>query len=124
VSTLLRTLSRPLLATPFVLGGLQSLREPGPLPEMARALGVPKPEVATRATAGTMVVAGLALGAGIAPVAAPVVLAGCLAGASVGVHRFWEHEGHDRFEHKNSFLTNIGLIGGLAFSAAEAIGRR
>jgi putative oxidoreductase len=124
VTPLLRTIGRPLLATPFVLGGLQSLRQPGPLPEMARALGVPQPEAATRLTAGTMVAAGLALGSGLSPVAAPVVLAGCLAGATAGVHRFWEHDGHDRFEHRNSFLTNIGLIGGLAFSAAEALGRR
>ena len=124
VSALLRLLSRPLLATPFVVGGLNSLRDPGPLPGAARDLGLPEPELATRVTATTMVTAGIALGTGLAPLAGPAVLAGCLAGATVGVHRFWEKEGHERIEHRNAFLTNIGLAGGLALSAAEALRRR
>jgi uncharacterized membrane protein YphA (DoxX/SURF4 family) len=124
VTLLLRLLSRPLLATPFVLGGLNSLRDPGPLPAAAGALGIPQPEVATRVTASTMITAGLAMGTGLAPVAGPAVLAGCLAGATVGVHRFWEKDGHERIEHRNAFLTNIGLAGGLALSAADALRRR
>jgi uncharacterized membrane protein YphA (DoxX/SURF4 family) len=120
-SSNLRTIAYPLLAAPFIAGGAQSLVEPGPLPEFAGRLGVPLPAMATRVTAAAMVAGGLALASGVAPRGAALLLAGCLSGASIGVHRFWEAEDpQERFDHRNAFMRNIGLLGGLALAAHTA----
>lgn len=118
----LRRVARPMLAGSFVLGGYRVLRNPGPLPEYARQRGVPYPEWATRATATGMLVGGVALGAGVAPVSSAGLLAACLVPTTVTVHGFWwSEEPAKRRTQQNEFSKNVSLLGALALAAADGL---
>src|SRR5579872_4079724 len=47
-NTSTRRFSRVLLALPFILGGMEAVRDPGPRVEEVKATGVPIPEAAVR----------------------------------------------------------------------------
>jgi uncharacterized membrane protein YphA (DoxX/SURF4 family) len=118
---LISRLARPLLAASFVAGGYGVLREPGPLPELARQHGVPLPEAATRATATGMVVGGLALGSGIAPMLGGGTLIACLVPTTLTVHAFWRQADPARRRmQRNEFFKNVSLLGGLVIAAAAS----
>ncbi|MBD0694979.1 DoxX family protein [Streptomyces sp. CBMA123] len=118
---LISRLSRPLLATSFIVGGYGVLRAPGPLPELARQRGVPYPEAATRATAAGMIAGGVALGTGLAPVAGGALLVACLVPTTVAVHGFWRQpDPARRRAQRNEFLKNVSLLGGLVIAAVDA----
>jgi uncharacterized membrane protein YphA (DoxX/SURF4 family) len=122
---ILTTLARPLLAASFVSGGLGGLRGPGPLPEIARAAGIPAPEAAVQGTSAAMLVAGSTLALGIAPARSATVLSACLAGVTYGIHGFWrEDEPGPRLSHRTAFLANLGIAGGLALVIAQARAER
>jgi putative oxidoreductase len=122
---ILTVIARPLLSASFVSGGLAGLRGPGPLPEMARAAGIPAPEAAVQGASATMLVAGSTLALGIAPARSATVLAACLAGVTYGIHGFWrDEEPGPRLAHRNAFLANVGIAGGLALVVAQARAQR
>jgi len=79
----MRTLIRPLLAAPFIVGGIQALRAPQPRADkaadvatsIASAVGLPKsPETLVKANAGVQVGAGVVLAFGFLPRIAPLFL--------------------------------------------------
>src|SRR5471030_1631182 len=73
-----RLAARWLLAPIFVVAGSEAFREPGARVEKAAALGIPQPELATKANGALMVAAGAALGLGVAPRLAATALIGAL----------------------------------------------
>src|SRR4051812_40254251 len=100
-------LARAMLAAPFVSGAAGVLKDVGPLPDFARRAGVPRPELATKVTAGAMVAGALAVGAGVAPVVGGLVLAASLIGTTVTVHDFWSpQEPAVAVAHRKGFITN------------------
>lgn len=112
---------RCLLSVPFILGAGHALREPGPLPEAARRLGLPQPERLTKATAGVMLGGAVAVSTGVAPVAGGLMLAGALLGTTAVVHSFWrEADPAARAAHQRAFVANCGLLGGLILMTAHA----
>lgn len=115
----------PLLGASFVSGGWNSLRNPGPLTAVAADAGIPLPQLAVKTTSAAMLVAGTALAVGRAPAASAATLAVCLAGATYGVHPFWkEQDQAARRLHRNAFLSNAGLLGGLVLVIKDQRSRR
>ena len=128
-----RTLIRPLLAAPFVLGGIKTLRKPeavapaaadvgGPI---AEKIGLPSddPVQLVKINAAVQVGAGALLVFGIFPRAAALALAGSLVPTTLAGHRFWEKQGDERTAELTQFAKNAGMLGGLLAAALDTGGR-
>jgi putative oxidoreductase len=125
--SLVRPLSRALLAAPFVVLGYEAAAEPGGRVDLAAAMGIPEPELAVRLNGAAMTAGGIALGLGLLPRAAAVGLAASLVPTTLAGHAFWQHEDAGaRKTNRIQFLKNLGLLGGLVAVAAatEPRGRR
>lgn len=61
-------LGRGALGVPFVVLGLDAVREPGGRVKAAEAFGMPRPELAVRANGAAMVAGGAALATGVLPI--------------------------------------------------------
>ncbi|HEX6445608.1 MAG TPA: DoxX family protein [Streptosporangiales bacterium] len=125
-----RRLARSLLASTFLVGGADVLRNPEPRVRKAKALlvplGVPEQYVSplTLADGAVKVAAGLALATGRVPRIAALALAASMLPTTFAGHRFWEHEEPQaRANHRMHFLKNLGIIGGLVFVALDTEGR-
>lgn len=128
-------LARPLLAAIFIVGGIDTLRNPDPKvkqvePFLRKTVGsvedslpeqVPT-DAATlvRLDAAVKVGAGVALALGKFPRLAALALALGLVPTSLGAHAFWEHEDPQaRSMQQFHFLKNLGLLGGLLMVISE-----
>ena len=125
-----RRLARSAIASMFVAGGLDVLRNPEPRVRKAKALlvplGVPEEYVSslTLADAAAKVGAGVALATGKLPRTAALVLAGSLVPTTLAGHRFWEHEDpKERSNHRLHFLKNVALVGALVITSLDVEGR-
>lgn len=139
--TPVRLLARPLLASVFVSGGIDILRNPGPRAEVAEPVTdavssavndrvgdhveVPQdPELLTRVNGGVMVGAGLLLALGKLPRLSSVALAATIIPTTFAAHRFWEIDDEaDRAAQQVHFMKNMGILGGLALAAVDTEGR-
>lgn len=136
VTMIVRRIARPMLAAVFVSGGLDTLRNPKPraataAPAIEKMVARVKDripdqvptdaETIVKANAATQVGAGIALGLGICPRLAALVLAGSLAPTTLAGHPFWEHEEPvSRAGQRVHFLKNVSIIGGLLMVATDA----
>ncbi len=110
----LRSLSRAAVAGAFVISGWDAFLDPGHRTVKAAALGVPQPELATVLNGGAMVVAGVALGAGVAPRLSAAVLAALLVPTTLAGHAFWtESDPRSRAQQRIQFFKNLCMLGGL-----------
>jgi putative oxidoreductase len=115
----LYVIARLLVAAIFVSGGWETAREPGSRPQAAASIGMPQPELAVRANALVMVLAGMALAFGIFPRWAAAALAGSLVPTTLAGHPFWkEQDPQKRKGQLTHFLKNLSMLGGLVFIAA------
>ena len=112
---LVRRVGQACLASVFVSGGLDVLRDPHPRAAKAKAvadrLGV-DPVTLVRANAAAMVAGGAALASDHVPRLAAVGLAASLVPTTLAGHAFWTEK--DRAQRKNQrvhFGKNVGLIG-------------
>jgi putative oxidoreductase len=129
----LRLLVRPLLAAPFIVGGIRSLRAPKATADrvadvavpIADAVGLPKdPETLVKINAGVQLAGGALLAFGIAPRLASLALAASIVPTTIAGHRFWEQDDPgDRSAHLTHFAKNAGLLGGLLIAALDTGGR-
>ena len=129
----LRTLIRPLLATPFIVGGINALRAPEAMAaksediavRVAEAVGLAAdPVMLVKLNAGTQIGGGILLALGVAPRLASLVLSSSLVPTTIAGHRFWEHkEPGDRSAQLIQFAKNAGLLGGLLAAALDTGGR-
>lgn len=119
-----RRLARPLLASTFVAGGLDTLRNPGPRVDMAESAGLSDAERLVKVNAATMLTGGLLLATGRLPRLSALALAGTLAPTTYVGHPFWtESDPSARKQQQTQFLKNLGLLGGLLVAAADTGGR-
>ncbi|CAM5282207.1 hypothetical protein SAVIM338S_00157 [Streptomyces avidinii] len=130
----LRKLTRPLLAAPFVTGGLHTLRRPERAAESAQpvfravskrfpALGG-DPRQLVRVTGAVQAAAGLMLATGRAPRLAALTLATTLVPTSLAAHAFWTVEDpQERARLRARFLTDLSVLGGLLIAAADTHGK-
>jgi uncharacterized membrane protein YphA (DoxX/SURF4 family) len=117
------SVSRPLLASMFIYGGIDAVRHPEG--KVARAVHVTDPltEVAPvdadpvdliRVNGAAQIGAGLLLATGRVPRLSATVLAGSLVLTTLAGHRFWEErEPNARSQQRIQFLKNLSMLGGL-----------
>jgi uncharacterized membrane protein YphA (DoxX/SURF4 family) len=132
---LVRSTARPLLASMFITGGLDSVLHPEPKagaalkvgPGLARRLPFPMPEdpvQLVRINGAVQLVAGLSLATGRMPRLSALALAGSLVPTTLAGHRFWEKS--DKAERKTQqqqFTKNLSMLGGLILAAVDLEGR-
>jgi putative oxidoreductase len=134
--SIIRRVARPMLAAPFITGGIDVLRNPDPRAKMAapvaarmaEVLPVPLPSDPVQLVqldAGIKIVAGLLLATGRLPRLSALVLAGSMVPTTLAGHRFWEYaDPQARTTHRVHVAKNLGLIGGLLITAARRRARR
>ncbi len=131
--SLVRRLARPMLASMFVVGGVDQVKHPGrktetagPLVEkLAPRLHLPEdPELLVRANGVVMVGAGTMLALGWFPRLSASVLAASLVPTTVAAHQYWhEDDPQVRAVQRTQFYKNLGLLGGLLIAAVDTEGR-
>lgn len=128
--SLLRVLGRPMLASMFVAGGLDSVRHPENVTEIAEPVVRPvtdrvpllpdSTEDCVRLSGAVQVVGGLMLATGRMSRPAALAIALTLVPTTLAAHRFWEEEDPDRkTQQRIHFLKNISLLGGLLIAADD-----
>lgn len=127
--TLLRTVARPMLASVFLAGAVNALKNTStispkvkPVADLAsKTTGQPvSPATLVRVNAGTQLLAASALATGRAPRLSALVLAGSLTPTTVVGHQFWNQS--DPVAAKNQrlhFLKNVSVIGGLLMATLD-----
>jgi uncharacterized membrane protein YphA (DoxX/SURF4 family) len=130
---LTRRLVRPLLASAFVVGGLDALKNPGPRaekaatvgPDFAEKLGLPQePETLVKINAGVMVGAGALLAAGKVPRLASLALLGTLVPTTLAGHPFWEEtDAQAKEQQRMQFLKNTAMGAGLLLTVLDKEGK-
>jgi putative oxidoreductase len=119
-----RRLARPLLASMFVVGGYDTLRNPAGRVEAVRAAGLAEPERLVQVNGATMLVGGLALATNKLPRLSALALAGTLVPTTYVGHAFWrESDPSARAQQQIAFLKNVSMLGGLLLAAADTGGR-
>lgn len=132
--TISRHVARPLLASIFVVGGVEALRNPEskvpaaedvaePVASKLPGLGGMDTEQLVRLNAGVQAGAGALLAIGRVPRLSALALAASIVPTTAAGHRFWEHEGAQRANHQIHFFKNVSLLGGLLLAALDTEGR-
>ncbi len=138
--TITRLLARPMLASMFVVGGVNALRNSEahaakaalvteklvPLAERAiPQVPIPsEPVTLVRLNAVGQIAAAGMLATGRAPRISAGVLAASLVPTTAAGHRFWEESDPDqRRNQKLHFFKNVSMLGGLLLAAVDTDGR-
>lgn len=138
--TATRLIARPMLASMFVMGGVDSLlHASGKVPKaekvtdqvptlaerLAPGLPVPTdPATLVRINGGVQVLAGLALATGRAPRLSALVLAGSLVPTTYAGHPFWEEKDKSaRAAQRIQFFKNVSMLGGLLLAGVDTDGK-
>jgi putative oxidoreductase len=136
---LVRRIARPLLATPFIYGGISTLRKPQDRVPGARPVVEKLTEAAdkqlpvqlptdveqyVKLNAGIQVGAGTLLALGRFPRLSSLLLAGSVVPTTLAGHRFWEEQDPKvQFEKIAHFVKNVGMLGGLLLAAVDTEGK-
>ena len=119
-----RSLARPLLASMFISGGFDALRNPDRRVEAARKAGLSEPEKLVQASAATQLVGGFTLATGRLPRLSALALAGTLVPTTVVGHPFWsETDPEAKKQQQVHFIKNLSMLGGLLLAFADTGGR-
>ena len=131
--SLTRRIARPMLASMFVMGGLDAVRHPeskkgkadAVAPALARTLGLPEDTVLlVRINGGVQIGAGLLLATNRLPRLAALALAASLAPTTYAGHPFWEEtEPGPKAQQRVQFFKNVSMMGGLLLAAVDTDGR-
>ena len=138
--TITRLLARPMLASMFVVGGVNALRnaeahaaKAAPVTEKLVPLAeraVPQapipsePVTLVRINAVAQIAAAGMLATGRVPRIAASVLAASLVPTTAAGHRFWEESDPDqRRSQKLHFFKNVSMMGGLLLAAVDTEGK-
>jgi uncharacterized membrane protein YphA (DoxX/SURF4 family) len=136
--TLVRLAARPLLASMFVVGGIDSLRTAPAKADAAEPVTdravpllqkvVPQlpddPTTLVRINGAAQVVAGLALATGRMPRLSSLVLAATLLPTTAAGHRFWEEKDPAaKKAQRVQFFKNASMMGGLMLASVDTEGK-
>ncbi len=133
--TVVRRLARPLLASMFIVGGFDAVRNPkskvGAAEDVAPAIAahlpyLPEdPEQLVRINGAVQLGASALLALGRFPRLSSTLLAGSVIPTTLAGHRFWEikDDPTKRAQQRIHFFKNLGLLGGLMLAAVDTEGR-
>jgi len=128
----IRRLARVLLASVFISGGADALRQPGGRVGPAERVGVPvarklplplpeDPEILVRVNGAVQLAAGVALATNRLPRLAALVLVGSLVPTTLAGHPFWEvTDPAARKQQQVQFSKNLAMLGGLLQVAVDS----
>jgi putative oxidoreductase len=136
----IRLIARPMLASTFIVGGINSLKNPDGLAERAEPVTEKLEPVIDQATSplplhldqrqlvmangAVHVVCGAMLATGKMPRLAAFALAATLVPTTFGGHRFWEEsDPQARQSQQFHFFKNLSMIGGLLLASVDTEGR-
>lgn len=98
--------------------GLNHFMQTEQMTGYAQHKGLPAPKAGVLASGAALVLAGLAIVAGVFPLLAAAVLAGFLLVSAVVFHNFWAVPEDQQQDEMTHFLKNVAMAGGaLAFGA-------
>jgi uncharacterized membrane protein YphA (DoxX/SURF4 family) len=130
---LVRAIARPLLAAPFITGGVSTLRKPTVrvaaagrvvTPLLNRVPQLSNTEQVVKLDATAKVIAGTMLALGKLPRVSAAVLAASLVPTTFAGHPFWEEQDPvRRTQQRLHLIKNAGLLGGLLLAAVDTEGR-
>ena len=138
---MVRLVARPMLASMFVMGGVQAIRNADALAEKAKPMidrlthaadsATPNDVPITRdaktvvqANGVAQIVAGLGLATGRMPRLSATVLAASLVPTTLAGHRFWEEsDPAARTSQKLDVSKNVSMLGGLLIAAVDTDGK-
>lgn len=136
---LVRRIARPLLSTIFVVGGIDTLRNPTQravkaTPLIDRSIETlpgaitqklpTEPELLVKINAVVQIGGGVLLATGKVPRIASLTLAGSLIPTTIVGHDFWnESDPALRAMQRTNFIKNVSLLGGLMIAAVDTEGR-
>jgi uncharacterized membrane protein YphA (DoxX/SURF4 family) len=138
--TITRLLARPMLASIFVVGGINALRNAEAHAAKAKPVtdrvvplaqkAVPQapiptdPQTLVRVNAGAQLLAAAALATGRAPRLSATVLAASLVPTTFAGHRFWEEtDPQAKNLQRVQFAKNASVLGGLLLAAVDTEGK-
>ena len=138
--TAMRLIARPMLASMFVMGGIDALTHAtGKVPKagkvtdhvptlaerIAPGLPVPTdPATLVRVNGGVQVATGLALATGRMPRISALVLAASLLPTTYAGHPFWEEKDKaTRSAQRIQFFKNVSMMGGLLLAGVDTEGK-
>jgi putative oxidoreductase len=133
--TAYRRIGQGLLASIFIYGGIDQIRNPKPKIPSAEPVGPPiadaipadlpkDTELLVKVNGAVQVAGGTLLVLGRFPRLAAAALAGSLVPTTAAGHRFWEAEDDgDRRQQMIHFLKNLSILGGLVIATADTGGR-
>ncbi len=121
-----------MLASVFINGGIDTLRNPEPRVGMAEPVTsqlagrLPLPDDTdklVKVNAGVQIGAGLLLSIGRFPRLSALALAGSIVPTTLAGHRFWEQDdAATKAQQQIQFMKNLGLLGGLILAAVDTGG--
>jgi len=125
--------ARPLLASMFIYGGIDAVRNPASKVKAAEAVTAPltrhiealpeDPINLIRLNGGVQVVAGALMALGKCRRLAALALIGSIIPTTYAGHQFWkEVDEEKRVQQQVHFLKNLGLLGGLLLAASDTEG--
>lgn len=135
-----RLLARPLLASTFVVGAVNALKNADAVAIRAKPLadkittlihstapGVPiptDPKTLVRINAGVQLLSGAALATGRSPRLASTVLAASLVPTTLAGHAFWEEtDPKAKANQRLHFFKNASLLGGVMLASVDTEGK-
>ncbi|MEV7431216.1 DoxX family membrane protein [Nocardioides sp. NPDC092400] len=138
--SLSRLVARPMLASVFVVGAVNALKNSGALAAKAEPVtdtlvgtikkAVPQaplpddPQTLVRINAAVQIAAAAALATGRGPRTSAAVLAASLAPTTLAGHRFWEADDQaTKTQQQLHFFKNLSVLGGLLIAAGDTEGR-
>lgn len=138
--TLSRLVARPMLASMFVVGGVNAMRHATAHAEAAAPIAnklvpqvkkaVPQAPIPTdvatlvRINAAAQLLGAAALATGRVPRLASTVLAASLVPTTLAGHRFWETDDTaERTQQQVHFFKNVSMLGGLIIAAGDTEGK-
>lgn len=132
----IRALARLLLATPFILDGIDAIRHPEvhaekaePVVPLLEKVSEKMPMVPSDATTLSriigikQVVAGLLLATGAAPRVGAATLAVIAVPTTAVRYPVWSTKGAERKANISGLLRSAALLGGLVFAAEDRVGK-
>ncbi|MFC7068404.1 DoxX family membrane protein [Halobaculum lipolyticum] len=125
ITRLLFALARLAFGAKFAKDGYENLRDRDEMVAYADSVGVPAPELLVPAASGLLLVGGVLVAAGLAPVLGVVAIATFMLGVTPQMHDFWNRDDEEsRTEERDAFLRNASFLGAAIAFAVAARERR
>jgi uncharacterized membrane protein YphA (DoxX/SURF4 family) len=116
---LLFVVARLAFGAKFARDGYDNLSNREDVVSYAESVGVPFADVLVPAASGLLLVGGVLLALGLAPLLGVVAIAAFLLGVTPQMHDFWNVEGDQRADEFDAFLRNASFLGAaIAFVVA------